>query len=372
MLLGWTGVGGTQYQALRLSAELRALGVIPVVLTEPVDGLRRRDVIDGVDVCRLGRRALRRLPALRFLGRVAAWMVRHRRSFDVVHAHNLPAALTGAFICPVLGKPLVVKLPNGRSLDEFGRRRLGRLRWILLRRYVDRFVALNDEIERRLLEHGVASRRIVRIPNGVVARGPDAVGQATATKLALGLKPDARTVIYLGRLVPGKGLAWLLEVWANVVADEPSCHLLVIGDGPEGEHLRAHADRLGVLEHVSFLGHRRDVESLLPVGDVLVLPSHSEGMSNAVLEAMACGLAVVATDVAGNRAVIDDGVNGLLVPYEDHVRLKAALLDVLRDASLRGAIGRAAARKAQSAFSMRTVARAYQDLYGYLLARRGA
>jgi glycosyltransferase involved in cell wall biosynthesis len=367
MLLGWNGVGGAQRQALRLSAELRLLGVEPFVITRLGSGLPPHENVDGVHVYRVGRARPGVGLSLTFLGGALLWMLRHRRAFDVVHAHNLPMALTAALLRPLVRKPLIVKLPNAVSIDGFARRRLGTLRWVVLRRHVARWVALNEEIERRLTGRGIPARRIVRIPNGVDTPDGPTVGGASR-RVDLGVKPDTRIGLYLGRLVPDKGVAWLLEAWQDVVRQDAGCHLLVVGDGPDEPRLQALSHQLGLTGAVSFLGYRSDVERFLSIADFLVLPSRSEGMSNAVLEGMAHGLAVVATDVPGNRAVVADGRDGILVAHGDRRALTGALLGLASDPVLRDRLGRAAARKAQSTFSMSAIAAAYDRLYRQVAA----
>jgi glycosyltransferase involved in cell wall biosynthesis len=369
MLLGWNGLGGTQRQALKLSAHLRPRGVHPIVLTRRYADLAGGERVDGIDVHRVGRAPAACLRPLAFLGGFLGWALRHRRAFQVVHAHNLPAALTAALLRPLLGAPVVVKLPNAVGIEQFGRRRLGSLRWRVLREQIDRFVAVNAEIEARLLAMGVAAGRIARIPNGVEAPAGRSAAEAAALRQALGVDPHARVAVYLGRLIPDKGLAWLLRAWADVVPAEPESHLLIVGDGPDGARLRDLADRLGITDSVSFLGHRTDVAALLGIADVLVHPSRSEGMSNAVLEGMSHGLAIVASDVPGNRALVEPGREGLLVPYEDGPALTAALRALLGDADLRHRLGREAAAVSASTFSLDAVATAYHDLYHDLIAR---
>jgi glycosyltransferase involved in cell wall biosynthesis len=370
MLLGWPGLGGTQSQALRLSTELRSLGVNSFVLTWRHGDSSRHETINGVGVYQVGCRASGSRRALAFLGGAFLWMLRHRRSFQVIHAHNLPTALTAALLRPLLRRPVIVKLPNPLTVEEFSHRRFGLLRWVILRRCVTRFVALNADIETRLKDKGVPAERILRIPNGVEPSNGLRPGDITSTRLALRLAPGSRTVIYLGRLIPDKGIAWLLEVWKDVLREAETCHLLVVGDGPDGPPLRALAHRLGVKEAVSFLGYQENVDRILSIADILVLPSLSEGMSNALLEGMSHGLAVVATDVPGNRAVIEHGRDGVLVAYGDRPALREALLNLLGDSNLRVRLGRAARQKSESAFSIRAVAKTYCTVYWDLIGGR--
>jgi glycosyltransferase involved in cell wall biosynthesis len=369
MLLGWNGLGGTQSQAFRLSAELQARGINVFVLTRHEPGLSRHETLEGVEVQRVGWRARGGLRALAFLGGVLVWMLRHRRTFQIIHAHNLPAALTAALVGPLLGKPVVAKLPNAVTVEIFSRRRFGALRWVVLRRFVTRFIALHAEIEGRLWAKGVAAARIVRIPNGVGAPAARAAAETASARSSWGIAPDTPTVIYLGRLIPDKGLAWLLHAWADVVGQARG-HLLVAGDGPDDALLRALADQLAIAGSVSFLGYRTDVEPLLAMADILVLPSRSEGMSNALLEGMAHGLAVVATDGPGNRAVVEHGREGLLVAFDDRRALSEALLSLVRDSTLRRRLGEAASRRTEAEFSIRVVADAHEGVYRALAAPR--
>jgi glycosyltransferase involved in cell wall biosynthesis len=228
---------------------------------------------------------------------------------------------------------------------------------------VHRFVALTPEVERGLMAKGVRADRIVTIPNGVETSNGHQLPEPGTAKRMFGLRPQTRTVLYLGRLVADKGIAWLLEAWADLLPDHPECRLLVVGDGPEGERLQALSRQLGLISAVRFLGHRHDVEAVLSIGDILVLPSRSEGMSNALLEAMSRGLAVIATDVPGNRAVVDHDRDGLLVPHGDRGALRQALGALLADEPRRRALGRRAAAKMASTFSIEAVARAYDRLY---------
>jgi glycosyltransferase involved in cell wall biosynthesis len=122
-----------------------------------------------------------------------------------------------------------------------------------------------------------------------------------------------------------------------------------------------------VTDTVSFLGYQENVDAFLSIADILVLPSRSEGMSNALLEGLSHGLAVVATDVPGNRAVVEHGKDGILVPYGDSRALTEALLTLLRDSNLCARLGRNAVRKSESAFSIQAVASRYSDLYRELV-----
>jgi glycosyltransferase involved in cell wall biosynthesis len=365
MLLGWNGVGGTQRQALKLARELQSLHVDVRILTVRETGLARREDVEQVAVDRVGWAASGTAAALSFLCGSFLWLLRRRNPRAILHAHTLPAALAAAVIRLVVEVPVIVKLPNAVTIDDFGGRRLGGLRWSLLRRQVSCFVALNESIARKLAERGVDPRRVAVIPNGVELPPcaiHDGVSRRTV-RSALGLPRDAQIVLYLGRLVSDKGVDWLLDAWREVASRDSRHRLLIVGDGPDRDRLERLAACLGISDTVRFAGNQADVEPFLCAAEILVLPSRSEGMSNAVLEAMAHGLAVIATDVPGNRAVITAGLDGLLVPYGEPRRLCRCLLELLADPAVRTRLGTAARATVDARFAIRAVAGQYDRLY---------
>jgi glycosyltransferase involved in cell wall biosynthesis len=142
--------------------------------------------------------------------------------------------------------------------------------------------------------------------------------------------------------------------------------LLIVGDGPLREDLESQAKKLQLLSSVRFLGHQTDVSKFYSIADLFVLPSKTEGMSNSLLEAMAAGLPVVASNVGGNKDVIRDQQSGFLVDWEDTTLCAETLLTLLSDMELRQRIGNAARRQV-SAFAMSNVAQRYHGLYQAVL-----
>jgi len=172
-------------------------------------------------------------------------------------------------------------------------------------------------------------------------------------------------VAHCGRWVPEKRLDLLLEVWPRVRERHPSAELMLIGAGPCEAELRARAGA-----GVHFVGGVDDVAPRLRAADVFVLPSSAEGLSNAVLEAMASGLAVVATAVGGALDVIEDGANGRLVPVDDAAALAAALAEAC-DADACARMGRAAREKMEKDHALDRVADRLVLLYEEV-SRRGS
>ena len=203
--------------------------------------------------------------------------------------------------------------------DELRRTRgSGLLRRVILANTA--FAAISADIERQWRELGVPAARMVRMASGVDADrfrpGPSAVEDS--------LLPRPRAV-FTGRLHPQKNLPLLLEAWTEVARRSPA-NLILVGPGNDRQKLEELAGTLGIAGRVQFTGGVDDPSDYLRAADVFVLPSVAEGMSNSLLEAMATALPCVASRIAGNTDLIDDGENGRLVEQPDAASWSAAIL----------------------------------------------
>ena len=212
-------------------------------------------------------------------------------------------------------------------------------------RSTDFIMPVSDDLACQLLREGVAGDKVEAVHNGVGGRfHPADKGEA---RRCLGLRDVSRIVLYVGLLVPAKGLDDLFD--ALEMVDDPKIQCVLVGGGQLLEELKART-MIGVLtKRVVFAGARSSEE--IPVwmnaSDVLVLPSKSEGRPNVVLEAQACGVPVVATSVGGIPELIEDGVDGILVPPGDCAALAASLKSLCADEDVRRQYGKAARRKVE-------------------------
>src|SRR5262249_860561 len=174
--------------------------------------------------------------------------------------------------------------------------------------------------------------------------------------------------INVGRLVPAKGLDMLIDAWARLAAAHPGARLVLVGDGPLRAEIAARTHGAGIGERVVFLGARDDVPELLRRADLYVSASRTEGMSNALVEALGTGLAVVATRTGSAPDVVVDGACGLLAPVGDTDALAQGLRRLLEDADLRARMGDAARRRAVSEFSIGAIVQRYIDVYREIAA----
>jgi glycosyltransferase involved in cell wall biosynthesis len=226
---------------------------------------------------------------------------------------------------------------------------------------------------------GLPATSVVIIPNAIEVEGfrrlhPDSP-ERRALRRDLGVAADTAIIIHAAGLRPIKDQATLLRAWRLMIAEPgPSRQrpplLLIAGEGELRQDLRQLAHQLEVSQYVRFLGQRPDLPTLLPSCDLFVLSSLSEGLSFAILEAMACGLPVVATGVGGNRELVRDGVNGFLVPPQDPRALAAAMQKLLGDPHERVAFGRRGRSFVEENHDLDEMANRYLQLYERLVAKR--
>jgi glycosyltransferase involved in cell wall biosynthesis len=189
--------------------------------------------------------------------------------------------------------------------------------------------------------------------------------------------PERRSsldVLAVGRLVHAKGFDDLLNAWVTVVSTHPHARLTIVGDGPLRGRLAGLASSLGIAGSVQFTGaltglQSRDLIGLYQNARVLVQPSHHEGLSTVVLEAMACSTPVIATAVGAHPTVIADGVNGGLVPPRQPVALAQAMNRLLVDSAWAARLGQMGRKTVVESYSWTAVARAYESLYEELVTR---
>lgn len=237
------------------------------------------------------------------------------------------------------------------------------------------YVAVSKDIERYLVERvGIASRRITQIYNGVDTTRfrPDAV-RSRADLPAMLQGEDIVLVGTVGRLQPVKDQATLLRSFANLVGThgelKPRMRLAMVGDGPMMRELQELARSLGIENVTWFSGGVSNVDRILRCLDVFVLPSLNEGISNTILEAMACALPVVVTRVGGNRELVQDGVCGRFFEPGDVLTLSAILSKYAGDRTLRARHGEAARQTVLDRFSLDSMTDRYQSFYDGLRER---
>jgi glycosyltransferase involved in cell wall biosynthesis len=289
-----------------------------------------------------------------------------RAGVEVVHGYQWRPALIGAIAGRLAGVPLL--LAGKRSLT--GADATARRAWRVIGRRVDTIVANAAALQAEGEAQGVRARWEI-IPSGVDAERFRPTVSGAEAKAALGLDPGRPVVGTVGRFEPRKGLDHLLAA-AEVLAesrDGRAPQLLLVGDGPLRARLEGRATASPA--RVRFTGALADVRPALAAMDVFVLPSLAEGMSNALLEAMAAARPVVVTAVGGTREVCDDGCTGMLVPPGDVRALARAIGRLLDEPGRAAALGAAARRAVEARFDARAMVVRLERLYTERLAALG-
>lgn len=335
--------GGVEVVSSRLSRGLVQRGHAVRVLTVRQSAAPAGDVLEGA--------AVDRAPGLDLTARTgvqgclspglvarATTLARDWRP-DVVHLHSpwFPSSTAAALAAAHRARaPLLVSMQMGPMTAIPGRLgtalRLAEARVVApaLRR-ADRVVAVSPRIRSHLLHLGVRPERITVIPNGV------SIPAERAWQ-----RPPGFRVLFAARLIFNKGPADLLHAIPALLATAPHAEVLIAGDGPQRHRLEALAAGLGIAGRVRFLGYREDFPALLATSHVFVRPSLTEGVPLGVLQALAAGVPVIATDVAGTGDVVRTGVNGELVPPGQPALLGESLVRLATDPCYRDRLAQGA------------------------------
>jgi glycosyltransferase involved in cell wall biosynthesis len=350
--MGWGG------QEVRVFAELcwmRAQGHGVVLAAHPRSAIAREAEAAGIPLYPL--RTHKALLPFEVL-RLAGWLVRHR--VDVVNTHSSNDGWLAGLAARVAGRPMLIR---SRHIEvDYPNRFWSGLGFRLLPHQV---LTTSQRIADRLVEElGVERARIESVPTGVDLERfrPDLPG---TLKQELGLGPEAQLVGMISVLRSWKGHATFLEAAEQILARVPGrAHFIIAGDGPGREELARNVAQLRCRDAVTLLGHRDDVPNLLASLDVLALPSYAhEGIPQIVLQAQAMGRAVIASSVGGIPEIVQDGVNGLLVPPRDAAALAEKMTLLLNTPGLRRSLGAAGRARVEEEFSLDTMGRRLLWLY---------
>lgn len=321
-------VGGMEIQVERLIPYVREHGIDAAVLTRRPAGTAKAEQRDDVEIRRVMVSGGPGLRSIAFTLFSVVDIVRNRREIDVIHAHSIMSPTTIAAVAGLLlRKPSIVTLHNSYEPEHLLNKPFGKHRLRLYRRIISRFVSISSDIKQLLHQHGVPSSRIVSIPNGIDTThfSPALNPERSSLRARLGLPLEQPIVVFVGRLQPVKQVDVLLHAWAGA----ESGHLIVLGDGEERDALTELAKTLKLGGRVEFRGMVPNVVDYLRAADIFVLPSASEGLSVALLEAMSSGLVPVATAIGGAVELIEDQETGLLVQSGDIIGLRSALSHAL-------------------------------------------
>ncbi len=376
--------GGAEQQCQRLSLALVALGHKVTILTSCTDpslaGERREGPLTVVRLLvkdppqMMGRRML---SSIKWARATFRWLKDHQNDFDLIHCHQAKFnAWVGTHAAKALGKPSLVKVANAG--DRMDLLRLSKKKFLYGRQLarsimgkVSRFVVISTDMQRDLAAFGVSGDNICYIPNGI--NPPTEVLEQASTlhrqgHTDFGLPVDALVFLFAGRLERQKNVATLIEAFGQMAHYHPEALLLIVGAGGEDSELKAQAAASIPEDQIRFLGRIENMWPLYAAADCFVLPALAEGLSNALLEAQASALPVIATAVSGTRDFVKHGKSGFLFEPRDvsglahHLKTMASMLDAERKD-----MGRLGQQGVLEHAAMEMVAKRYEALYAELL-----
>ena len=362
-------IGGLEKKVLNLASVLNQRGVNVEILTSRFyKEWPKSEKIRGVAVCRIASPRIKIAGALVFLAGLCKYLFQNRSCIEAIHAFQVGYS-SAAAVCmgKLLSKPTLLSLSSsGKGGDIIRHRKSpwGRA-FLFLCRLASRILVLNADMRRELQMISYHEHAILSVTNGVDPGVFQRAENRKELRQKMGIDKE-KIILYTGRLSSEKGLAFLIRAYAKLGLAMPT-KLYVLGDGPELPRLRKLIRQYHLENRVILLPAKEDVASHLQTADIFVMPSEFEGLSNSVLEAMACALPVIATRVEGNAELIEDRVTGLLVAYGDEEQMKKALTFLLTNPEEARDIGFRAQKKVQKNHDLDKVAEEYIRLYKNLV-----
>jgi len=361
-------IGGLEKKTLNLASALIEHGMrIEIITSRFYPAWPEKDLVKNVPAYRLPSPRIKVLGAFVFLVALCWYLYKQRTRIKIIHTFQVGYSSAAAIVMgKLLSKPTILNL-SGSGIDgdimRHKRTPWGRL-FLFFCRSASRIVILNTEMYQELKSIAYVDTSIVKIPNGVdlaTYRGTD---NKQLWKKKIGIDTE-KVILYTGRLAAEKGVAFLIRAYAALSLPQPT-KLYILGAGPQLSALQKFLRQHNLLSTVTILPPVEDILPFLYGADIFVMPSRSEGLSNSILEAMACGLPVIATRVEGNTDLIEDGVNGLLVAPDDEGNLVNALTQLLTRPEKAAALGQRARQMVCEKYDLQSMVGQYSALYSSL------
>lgn len=344
---GW---GGQENRILNESIGLKKLGVKVYILCQPESMLSKKASQAGLEVFTYPMRKSYDLKAIYFTLKLIK-----KLGVDVVNTHSGK----DSYIAGIAGKlstkhPLIVRtrhlaLPITSTFSY--------------KYLADIVVTVSEYVKNYLISKGISSRKVFAVATGVDIEkfAPDRI-KATV-KAELGLKEDTPLIGTVAVLRKKKGHHILIQAIPEVLKSFPEAVFIFAGDGPQRKNIEAQILKYGISNNVIMLGHRDDIPNILSSIDVFVLPTEQEALGTSFLEAMAMCKPVIGSDVDGVREVIDDGVNGFLVPSGDAKALARKIIELISDRQKAAKMGIEGRKKVETKYTIERMCKTMFDLY---------
>jgi len=352
-------VGGLEVLVCQMAEKMRNYNCDPIIICLDHPGTLAEELTAvGIQVFNIQRKAgfidvktcLRLIKLLR------------SENIELVHSHNQESHFYVAIASQFSGVKRVIHTQHGVE-PPYDWKKYLKLR--LTGHFIDRFVGVSQDINNLAIKkRWIPKTKVTRILNGVNTDQfkPDQ-DQRRITRQQLKIEDNEKVLICVARLSPIKNHKLLITSFSNILKEFSNCKLLIVGGGPEEKNIRESIAHHSLNNNVRMLGESRNISQLLQASDCFVLTSISEGINVSLLEAMACGLAPIVTDVGGNNEVIQDHLNGQLVPLGNSEEFSKQVVKLLADPQKRKEISKHAREQVLNNFSLNTMLTTYMKYY---------
>jgi len=355
-------IGGAEKQALLLSNHLSTVGVSIKVLTSGIRQQLNKEVYNRIEINRITIYGWYHFRQIWFMLYVAFKLFRLNHEYDLIHVHGAKQnAAIASVVGSLLGIPVIVKVTN--SGERFDLKLLknwmpiiGSILTRLLLKYTTRFIALTEPIRKELLHNGVKDQDVVIIPNGVTLITRQYHSDSTNSE---------KVGVCVASLTKKKNHGNLIKALKHI-PDNFRYKIYLVGDGPCRYDIEKQLDELCLRDKVIISGLTDDMQYYYSMADFFILISWTEGLSNALLEAFSYGLPCIVSDIPGNRRIVQNGINGLLVDPSNQIEIAKSLTLLISNGKICDNLSEAANNTIQE-FSITNTTNKYLRLYNNLI-----
>lgn len=382
-------VGGAESHSKILSRELVNNGHRVTVVTRRIhSSYQRFEIIDGAKVCRVPPSGKPRIGKYLMILPAAVTLIKLRSEYDMIYVCGLRIlGIVGVLIAKLLNKKSVLRSESIGELDgefiqtdfvqkhKFLSQSLSGFIWTrnAILKKTDQFISISSAIAQEYHKVGISDKQITIIPNGIDTERfkPPANGEVIHLRSKLNL-PSKWLVSYTGKLNRGKGLTVLLNAWVNLIKRTEDIHLVLVGSG-SGQFLSIEQQLKNFVkthkleQHVTFTGYTESVDEYLKASDCFILPSRSEGFPISLIEAMACSLPCVSTNIGGITDIVTNGEDGVQIEPDNARALECAILNLFSNKEQGEKMGANARMKVEKQFSIQTVTAIHSKIFACLL-----
>lgn len=367
---------GAGAQALKLSLELKKQGVSVSVICTGKSIIPKFEKVGGINVIRVPAFGQEVFRTLLFNIGALLFLLLKMKQFDIIHLHSLNGMYSAVFLRWLAGKKVVFKMTNFGMDDPLSLQKQpgGKLKYFFFKA-VDKVVAINSDCLNAYLKANLLSEKCSFIPNGVDVEKfkPLNIQEKIALKKMMGLSEDELVISFLGQISRRKGVHKIVAALKNLATELPDFRCYLVGPAAEKNYfseLKKQIGRDNFEDRFVFPGEVKESQKYLQASDIFVFPSEKEGLPNALLEAMSCGLPCVASNISGCADAIQQGFNGFLFEPDDISSLSKCLAKLAGDENLRQKIGANAIQTIIEKYSLEKISSFYLNLYFELFESR--